>query len=267
MTTLTNQQINLSNQSTSSSSQPLIYMADTISQAVNATTHGYPVVVVNLTPTEAALLQLCKQLAPHYNDAPFSEIDIIQAKPQANNTQNPVRQSLEAHPAHTDGNFEENPPQKFLLQFAETDAGGGGLSHFWPIAPMLALMPKHYKDALFEYPVRFRHLNKDGSYTEHTSQVFFYRPNGQWAMRYAADRQVHLEPVSGDTVLVNQALSWINNYIQRNPPAVYKAQKGDIVIIDNDVLMHGRSAMSAEYGNKRLIRRVYLECPTFFTGL
>lgn len=250
-----------------SSPHELICRTFSSSQAICKTLSGVPVVLVNLCPSKEALLELCNQLSEHYNSAPFSEIDEIKVSPQTAKYRNSIRMSLEAHPAHTDGNFEEQPPQKFLLQFAQVDAGSGGLSLFWSIKQMLDMMPESYRAILSEHPVKFRHLNRDGGYKEFIGKVFFHRPNGQLGFRYATDSQVYLEPVSGKISTVQNALAWIDTYIANATPVAYQAQVGDILIIDNDAVLHGRSAMSAIYGDRRLVRRVCLECPQFYTGL
>ncbi|MEM9220137.1 MAG: TauD/TfdA family dioxygenase [Cyanobacteria bacterium P01_F01_bin.150] len=128
-------------------------------------------------------------------------------------------------------------------------------------------MPKRYKKVLLHEPFRFRHRNLDGSHKDFTTPLLFYRPNGQLVMRFAGDRQVTLMPVNENTGIEQDALNWIKHRINNIPPIQYQAEVGDIIIVDNDAVLHGRSAMSQQGGSHRLVRRVYLECPHHFTGL
>ncbi|MEM9220136.1 MAG: hypothetical protein AAGD25_38135 [Cyanobacteria bacterium P01_F01_bin.150] len=109
------------------SSQALLYKAQSVDDAILATVQSDSVVVVNAGPRRQQLLDLCERLKPSYHNAPFSGIDEIQGTPKSTIS---IRLSLDAHPAHTDGAFEENPPRKFILQFAKTDIAGGERAYF-----------------------------------------------------------------------------------------------------------------------------------------
>lgn len=242
----------------------LFCKAHNIEDAVQAVVNGISLVVVNVGVQRCHLIDLCERLRVYYNNAPFSKIDEIRGVLASTLS---IRLSLDSHPAHSDGSFEENPPRKFLLQFANIDPGGGGTSLFWPSEELLVGMPKHYKHVLLTSSFRFRHGNLDGTYKDFISPVLSYRPNGKTVIRFASDRQVSLTPLHESMVTEGQALEWLKHRISNTSPIQYQAQVGDIIIVDNDDVLHGRSRMSSQEGRQRLVRRVYLECPNYFTGL
>ncbi len=246
-------------------SQDLIYRASSAQDAIQATSHGIPIVVAKLGSHPDDLRRFAQQLSTIFKRDRFSDIDVIQAVPNAN--ERSIRLSLDAHPLHTDGAFEPTPPRRFLLQFAETDPEAGGTSLFLSIPDLLNAMPSQYRHLLLKEAVLFQHINLDGTLTEYQTLALYHAPDdGRLTMRYSGDRQVSMLPMGQRQEQVKTALDWIHTYVQITPASTYQAEAGDILVVDNLAVIHGRTALS-QNSYRRCLRRIYLECPTYLTGL
>lgn len=248
-------------------SRGLVQQFSTQDQAVQATLKGVPVAVVNLPPTEESLISVARDLAEQLGHSVFSEIDEIKPDLNAEGVHNSIRLSLKRHELHTDGNFQAgDQPSHFLLQAARIDPAGGGASTFLPTQSILKQLPDSFRKALEERSVLFRHKNRDGSVKNFITTVLNRRADGSYAIRYANDPQVRITPLSSNDWELERALNLVGRYVSEATPVTYAANVGDVILVCNDLVFHGREAIS-EYGGERLMRRIYIGCSRFFTGL
>lgn len=237
------------------SKKSLVSHQPNLDAAIHAAQTGVPVVIYNHPPNLEILRILCQSLGSTHQNSVFPEVREIKADP---NSTKSIALSYGEHPPHTDGTFEKNPPPFFILQFVETDRLGGGTSTFWSVQDLLAQMPADYQNVLWHTPVQFQRLDDNGGKAGTIAPMLSYRSPNQISLRYRNDHQVYPQVVSpqSDLTLFNQALDWMKTYLAETEPVKYQAQAGDVIIINNDAVFHGRTALSPQ--SRRLVRRVWI---------
>lgn len=236
--------------------QKIPYRVKNLEQAVDATRQGQPVVVFNCPPTLENVVQTAALLGKTHDTAGvFDLVREIRNDPQSTKS---IALSAAEHPPHTDGSFDDCPPKRFLLQFVEMDGHGGGTSTFWSIPTLLEKMPTVYRNVLSNTPAQFVRSDDNGKTADFMGPMIYSRPDGGIALRYRNDTQVRPQPI-GDVSLFNEAVGWIETYLAQTAPVKYQAQAGDIIIVNNDAVLHGRTALSPN--SRRLVRRIWIASP------
>lgn len=232
----------------------ILYVTEDIQEAVSATVENVPLVVLRKNLGRSTLLELSSFLEDTFGPkSKIEEIKTIQPYSPL------LRLSASEHPLHTDGCFEENPPERFLLQFVKIDPNGGGKNIFLKTKELIDRMPDKLQNTLLTKAVRFIHTNLDKKpLLEYVGPILFRRSRkDSILLRYGFDSQVFIEPINSNDIEVIEGISWIRDYILNTEPYVYYAQQGDIYILNNDLLLHGRTALSDSF-YERHVRRIYL---------
>lgn len=168
-----------------------------------------------------------------------------------------VAESYGAHPPHTDGSFDENPPKTFLLQFVECDETGGGVSTFFGIHSMLKAMPHDLRESLSVASVAFGRADDSGRFDASVGPIMYPRRDGTKGFRWRNDDQVSAEVEDAKGSKVEEAIGWIKGYLAAAQPLTIAGQPGDIIVINNDRVFHGRTPLSG-VASHRWIRRAWL---------
>ena len=167
------------------------------------------------------------------NQAGIAEIKVSDKFPGYLGTSN------EAHPFHTDGSYENNPPAVFALRCGEP-AKEGGLTqvvsgkalHDWLARKDSAALAALYQPSA---------LLVERAGKSATKAVFLLK-DGRVRMSFRSDATAQFAK-DPDT---QRAVSLIVSFLQdRNNVLEFKMRKGQIIVIDNGAILHGRTAFPA----------------------
>jgi len=238
--------------------RPIIYRASSLEEAAQSAKNGHPVTICNQTPDLETVHRLTSLLGVSHDSKVFAEVRDICCNSNSNKS---IALSHGCHPPHTDGTFDVDPPSLFFLQCVRPDENGGGISTFWSIAELLDKMPAYFHNILRQTPVKFERQDDNGTAAQFIGPMLCPRPNGKTALlRYRNDDQVQPQPIEGDTAKFHEALAWVKTYLAQTPPVEYQAASGDLIVVNNDLVLHGRTALSPN--SNRLVRRVWLSNQT-----
>ena len=124
---------------------------------------------------------------------------------------------------------------------------------------MLKKIPANLRSALQVADVVFARF--DGTRREIDKSVgpmIFRRGSGALAFRWRDDHQVKPKVVEGEGTPIVEAIAWIRGYIAGAPVVTYAGARGDHIIVANDRVFHGRTALKAGMESKRWLRRVWI---------
>ncbi len=156
-------------------------------------------------------------------------------------------------PLHTDGSFETNPPKYIALQCIQNDVEGFGVSVLvdsWKLIPQLS---DDSRAVLEKSSFLFSRFSS-GKEVRAFSPILKSQ-NGQFIIRYRNDRNFTLTPPD-DRARV--ALAEFHTLL--NSPDLREEiflMPGDILVVDNQRLLHGRTALSGK--KRRVLRRLWIE--------
>jgi hypothetical protein len=232
-----------------------IFRVDTLSEMMRSAREiNCPPLVINIPNLQHEdLARLCLLLGRGISDPrAFGKVRDIRFTGDPSS----IAESFGAHPLHTDGTFETNPPSFFLLYVIETDSAFGGENLLVPLEPILASLAHTHLQKLLESPVRFARRDKDGIVDEWAGALLSYSSTCGLSCRWRYDDHVRPEAVdSYDTGLIN-AIDAMHKAIESIPPIRYFAERNDLLLIPNKHYLHGRTALSPD--SKRHILRAWI---------
>lgn len=211
------------------------------------------VVIIRAGTDEEILNRLTLLLGGAMASRAFSTLRVIQINATK---QHSYAESARPHLPHTDGTFEIMPPHRFILQTVETDSHGGGVSLFLGIRSVLSGIPATHLDALVTALVQFRRRDDHGEEDAAVDTILYLRPDGTVGFRWRNDTEVFPEVVDSRGTLIAKAIEWVSQRIAMLEPAAYAAAAGDLLIVNNDAVLHGRTALHPQ--SRRCLRRVWL---------
>lgn len=162
--------------------------------------------------------------------------------------------SAAAHPLHVDGTFYHELPEWILLQVASSD-DTGGVSTFYKISRLIADIPPHHLRTLMTEPVRYSREDHHGE-DIYEGRILSYKGPGNFQLRWRYDDAVHPVPLAASAPII-QALEWVRDYLAHATPVSVSGQPGDIFVIRNREVLHGRTSLSPS--SRRLVRRMWLQ--------
>ncbi len=163
---------------------------------------------------------------------------------------------------HTDGSFEVNPPRYFILQCLLPDEEPHGSNILVDGISLLSRLPSWVKVILSTE--RFLFCRKERAKKSAViSPIILKDPikDGQIWIRYRNDHNFSLRPVNDKSVEKSEifkALAVFEEILYKviDKKEIY-LKKGDVVIIDNYRMLHGRRKLSQR--KERVLRRLWLD--------
>jgi hypothetical protein len=166
-----------------------------------------------------------------------------------------VAESLDAHPMHTDGTFDVDPPRYFLLYVVEQDDGDGGTSLLLPTQPILMQQSRDSIQALLEEPVRFERKDPKGFTDSWVGPLLTHEPDGL-NFRWRYDDMVFPRPLDPSGRFLPKAILDLRKAIEAATPIQYKAAKGELLLVPNRRYLHGRTKLNP--GSQRHLLRAWI---------
>ena len=200
----------------------------------------------------AELRRYCLALGGVMEYEQAGEIRTVRSDPSIVNS---TAMSDKPLPMHTDGTFVASPPRRFLLSFIRTDGRGGGLSTFMPISDILAAAPGPVIEALLTADFLFPR-GYDGDLSDSYVGPVLFRDGTGLGIRWRSDdiwRPRVIDERGTDAV---GAVGWLHEFLATSAPYAYAAQEGETLLVPNTVMLHGRTALSAN--SPRELLRVWV---------
>ena len=181
------------------------------------------------------------------------EVKFDPADPASRAITDSVSQSPTEFPLHTDGSFEKEPPRVFFLQCVQNDLEGYGVSILVDIWQVVERLSQQTLKILLETPFQFQRTEK--GITAVTSAPILEFNGISYNIRYRNDRKSKLIPPNEDT---KQALTEFEQITLRQDMQTIKfLQPGDILMVNNQRMLHGRTALSGSH--YRVLRRLWVD--------
>lgn len=199
------------------------------------------VVLYRAGSTEHSVLErVVNLLGGDRESGPFGRYRRIAYDPRK---QHSVAESCAAHPLHTDGSFDFDVPAFFALHCEVADPTGGGINTFLSHREMRGAMPSRLFDAMCTADVRFGRQDDSGRVDAYVGPMYFIR-NGTWALRWRDDDQVGPVVANARGTPIAEAIEWVRGYLRSVTPVGVFVCRGDIAIVNNDTVLHGRTKLS-----------------------
>jgi len=211
-------------------------------------------VIVQTDGSLPALERIVDTLGGKRDSGPFERIRDIRYDPTKSKS---IAESTAAHPYHTDGTFEKQQPVLFALQNVVSDQAGGGVNRFISVPRMLYEMPEEFVNAIAQTPIRYSRIDDSGRTDEHVGPILYRRGSGKYGLRWRNDEQVAPEISNPAHPQILEALEWIRSHIATCTFFEHATQQGECVIVNNDAVLHARTALSST-SSERWIRRVWI---------
>lgn len=184
---------------------------------------------------------------------PFeSEVDYVRFDPSRSQQKHSVaNSSLEMYP-HTDGSFEGQPPTDVILQCVVEDAPAFGRTVLVDLRDVIRGLGADIERLL--RCSEFRFFRREASRVSSVIAPIISGPSSVPLVRYREDSKYHIETPSRQ---YTHALAAFRDVV-RSCPARFDndLRPGDMVWIDNERILHGRSALSGR--RLRVLRRARL---------
>ncbi len=121
-------------------------------------------------------------------------------------------------------------------------------------------MSLEYFDLLRLANVQYGRLREDGVHSDLYTGKMIFEFEGRWCIRWRCDNQVRPNLAFGEydeayKERFQNALLWILNYLNVTLPEVIPYKEGDIIVVRNLAVLHGRTPLISE---NRLVRRAWL---------
>lgn len=165
---------------------------------------------------------------------------------------------------HSDGPQHENPP-KFLFMFVNKSAKKGG-------GTVVVNTKQIYQNIKRNHPKEFKILNKKfiferrGFYTKRNNAIFkkkiFKINKKDFCFRYLREYIEKGYNLSKKLLSDDQttALNLLDKKLQSNVfQKKYKLKTGDMILLNNNILAHGRTGFKIENNNKRSLYRMWVK--------
>lgn len=239
-------------------SKSTVSIATSVSQ-IPSLIRKYPIVIYQGDGTEEELKKIAGLFGGPLHNHVFTEIrDIRYDRKLALIS---LANSMKAHPPHTDGTFVNGNLKYFMLQSVAQDATGGeGI--FWSVDHLLEQMPLEFQSLFSNNEFVFERLREDGvTRDSYRGPILTFNDNENPLFRWRFDVHVRPEIVSNgdnikDQLVFQRAVACMCNYFATTPPIEILYDPGDIVICDNQRVLHGRRALRDR--SIRYMRRAWL---------
>lgn len=161
--------------------------------------------------------------------------------------------SLDRLALHTDGAFLAEPPARFVLSCTRAEDSGEGASTFVPVDYVLASAPAWAIKGLERASFRFLRTY-DGDLTDsYVGPVLTTDENGTWRIRWRADHLYRPNVVDARSTRAVDAVAWLHELLETCDPFRYVLRAGELVVVPNGRVVHGRTALS-EASRRELLR-------------
>jgi len=163
--------------------------------------------------------------------------------------------SLGALAFHTDGSFLERPPPRFMMSCIRADQGGGGVSTFYPLDDLLAALPGWAVDALRTADYLFPQ-GYDGDTGSSWTAPVLTGAAGDARIRWRSDHLFRPPVVRGRGVRADEAAEWLHEHLAAGGTLTYALRPGETIVVPNEMMLHGRTALTS--GSERELLRVWV---------
>jgi hypothetical protein len=154
--------------------------------------------------------------------------------------------SLAALTPHTDGSFLALPPPRFALSCTRSDREGAGASTLIPLDAVLAQAPGWVVDALTVADFMFLKTYDGNLKDSHVGPVLWTSgaDSNDVRIRWRADHIYRPRVVDARGTLADKAAAWMQDFCQSWDPATYLLRTGEVMLLPNYYVIHGRQALS-----------------------
>lgn len=184
-----------------------------------------------------------------------SDIHVRTVTPDATTTTSTAL-SLDRLDPHTDGAFLPHPPERFLLSCTQPDHSAAGTSIFIPIETIVGSAPGWAVDALVIADLRFLKTYDGDLATAHVGPALWRQPRGLLGIRWRADALYQPAVVDAHGTRAADAVAWLHDYTRTGDHHTHTLARGEIALIPNHLLLHGRYALSPD--STRTLERAWL---------
>lgn len=183
----------------------------------------------------------------------FGEIRSIRYAPGVTNS---TALSLCPLPFHTDGSFLQQPPRRFMLSCIIDDGGGGGSNIFYPLDELLAILPQWAEEAFRTADFLFPQTYDGDLARSWAGTVLSTGDDGCSRIRWRSDHLFRPAVVHAHGTRAAEAVTWLHEHLQKAQPIKYLSRPGDTILVPNESMLHGRTALTEE--SQRLVLRVWV---------
>ena len=208
-------------------------------------TYGVVVVELPAPPTPEDLVSLEKSLGPLWRHARSEEngIAVIEA---AGGDTGFLGTMPDEHPPHTDGAYSDAGPAIVLLSCEHAEAAGGESVLVSAVTVHEQLRAERPELLAELYRPDAMTITRNGSTARHAA---FTEHDGLVSVRYRQDDHSSTESSCSDALaaLTAAVLDPANQFVTT-------LRRGDVLIVDNHAVLHGRRAFDRVSGRRRMLR-------------
>ncbi|MET0133339.1 MAG: TauD/TfdA family dioxygenase [Kibdelosporangium sp.] len=164
--------------------------------------------------------------------------------------------SLDPLAPHTDGAFLAEPPSRFVLSCLRADPSGGGVSTFVSADTVVDRAPDRVLDGLRHGVFRFLRTYDGDLSTAFEGPVLDADARGAPRIRWRADHLYRPAVVDARGTAAAEAVDWLYEFLRDAEPAAYALRTGELVVVPNGRVVHGRTALTA--GSRRAVLRAWI---------
>jgi len=199
---------------------------------------------------------LVKELGGAQDPHAFGTIREIKVDPKAIKS---IAMAAGPHPDHTDGTFDASSPSHFLLgvQTPDTDPNSGR-TVLKSVRHLLSKIPTAYGEALKRAEIRYARTDEDGRVDTYDGHILEPLPSGEFAFRWRHDDQVRPEVVYDAGYPIVEAIEWVRGYLRETSGVRLTLLQGQILVIKNFRVTHGRDPLSG-LDSPRLLLRAWIK--------
>nr|WP_170218195.1 TauD/TfdA family dioxygenase [Kutzneria buriramensis] len=205
-------------------------------------TYGAVIVELPTPPTPEDLVSLEKSLGPLWRHARSEENGIAVIEATGGDTGFLGTMSDE-HPPHTDGAYSEVGPAIVLLSCEHAEAVGGE-SVLVSAAAVHEKLPAGHRARLYEPDAVT--ITRNGATARH---AVFAEQDGLVRVRYRQDNHSSTESSCSEALAAMTAA-----VLDPASQFVTTLRRGDVLIVDNHAVLHGRRAFDRTSGRRRMLR-------------
>ena len=137
-----------------------------------------------------------------------------------------------------------NSYKRFLLSFVEVDKNdSGGASLIFPTEWIIESIPSRLLAALENSDISYTRLSSVEGNKNFEGKMLSYDSEGSAIFRWRYDDYVKPQVIDSKGYPIEEAISWVNNFINTTPPIIYRASPGETLLIDNCKVLHGRTEL------------------------
>jgi hypothetical protein len=202
------------------------------------------------TPLDAeALAGVLTLISPTGRRVDPEDIRSVRHIPEITNS---TALSLERLAPHTDGAFLDSPPPHVALSCSAVDDGGAGASTLFHVDAIAEAAPEWVLDALLGADYRFLQTY-DRDLTAFTGPVLRVDEHDRLRIRWRGDHLYLPEVVDARGTRADQAVRWLYEFLGESDPFVHLLATGELIVVPNDRIVHGRTALSPD-SRRELLR-------------